>query len=140
MTPDQFIPKAKSYLLPSVSVWQTMSRGTSSNCSSTVCMPAGSCMGRRPEGSLAPLTVSRTAWFCTPNESRMASHQGSISLITIGLEMLMTVMTGLAPMAFRVSRTSCMCDLLEVETVLPLYERLVKSSYGSPPAMLVSRA
>ena len=38
----------------------------------------------------------------------------------MGLDMLMTVTTGLAPMALRVSRTSCMWDLLEVVTVLPL--------------------
>mgnify|MGYP003300765787 CR=1 FL=1 len=48
--PFQFIPNAKSYVLPSVSVWHSMSCGVSSNWRSTVDMLAGNCIGRSPDG------------------------------------------------------------------------------------------
>src|SRR6478609_7268162 len=120
ITPFQLSPYAKSYTLPSLSLYGFISCGTSSFCVSTVCISAGICKGNKPDGSVAPERISINAWSCTPNVATKPSTCDSNSATTAGFDKAMHTITGLLFIAAFVSNIDLRSVMLLAVTVLPL--------------------
>ena len=120
ITPFQLRPKPKSYTLPSLSLWHSMSKGTSSNCCSTVFMFAGIWVGSKAEGSTFPERISKSACSEVPKLSSIPSTIGSNSWNTIGRETVIDTITGLPFIFSLVSKILYKSVILDALTVFPL--------------------